>query len=324
MKLLTSICTRSITLFIAVLLSLNGFIPCQARSEAQQSSLQPEGTLIRVNANLITVPVSVTDSAGLPVRDLQIGDFSLEENGSPEPLERFAEPGQTPVELAMLLDISGSLRARFEFEQRAAARFLRRVLRPEDSFAIFSIGPQPGVIQPRTANIEEGLRSLGAVAPSSGSTAFYDAVVLAARSLSQSRTPGRRRVQVVLSDGEDNNSESARLAEALEEVQRADCMFYSINPAGPSIRLNRVSIEGQASMSRLAGHTGGMAFVLEQGEDLNPIFDRIAAELRAQYLLEYYSSDQRRDGAYRRIIVRVPNRPNLRIHARQGYYASQG
>ncbi len=297
-----------------------GFTPI-GDSQSQRPS---EQTVIRVNSDLVTVPVSVTDVYGRPVRDLQLGDFVVEENGNPEPLTRLSEPGQTPIELALLLDLSGSVRPRFELERQAAARFLVRVLRPEDRFTLYSIGPRPGLIQARTSLVEDGLRSLSILEPSNGSTAFFDAVVQAARALAGARIPGWRRVEVALSDGEDNNSESSCLASALEEIQRADCVFYSINPAGPSIHLNKISVAGQEGMSRMAGLTGGKALVPDRLEDLNPIFDGIAAEIRAQYLLEYYSSDQRRDGSFRRINVRIPARPDLRIHARQGYYAAQG
>ncbi len=290
----------------------------------QQSAPPADATLFRVNSNLITVPVSVTDAAGQPVRDLQLRDFALDENGNPEALARLSEPGQTPIELALILDLSGSVRPEFELERQAAARFLLRVLRPEDRFSLYSIGPRPELLQGYAANVEQGLRSLAALQPSSGATAFYDTVVLAAHSLAAEKILGCRKVEVVLSDGEDNNSESWDLGDALQEVQRADCVFYSINPAGPSLRLNKVSIAGQEGLDRLAAQSGGTAFVLESVDELNPIFDRIAAELRAQYLLEYYSSDQRRDGSFRRIRVFVPTRPGLHIHARLGYYASQG
>ncbi len=291
--------------------------------DSQPAGQAGAAALIRVETNLITVPVSVTDSAGHPVRDLQLGDFSLKENDNLEQVTRMSEPGQSPVELALMMDLSGSIRPRFELERQAAARFLARVLRPEDRYTIYSIGPRPGLVQAPSSDLAQGLRSLADLAPSSGSTAFYDAVVLAARALSAQRIPGWRRVEVVLSDGEDNNSESWNLAGALEELQRADCLFYSINPAGQSIMLNRVSMAGEEGMHTLAEQTGGGAFISDRTEDLSPIFDRIAAELRAQYLLEYYSSDQRHDGAFRRISVSIPARPDLHIHARRGYY-SQG
>lgn len=286
------------------------------------STLQDQA-VIRVSSNLVAVPVSVTDSSGRPVRDLRGGDFVIEEDGHEQALAGFAEAGLANVELALLLDISGSVRPRFDFEQQAAARFLRRIIRPGDRFEILLIGPEASLLQSSTADLEQGLQSLASIRPSNSSTAFYDTVVQAAQLLSRNKVQGNRRAQVVLSDGEDNNSNGTHLEEALLEVQHADCVFYSINPVGVSIRLNSISMAGQEGMARIASQTGGMAFVPDRSEDLDQIFDRIATELRAQYLLEYYSSDQSRDGAFRRIIVRVPNRPGLLVRSRQGYFASQ-
>jgi Ca-activated chloride channel family protein len=294
----------------------------QRQAGSQVDPLQP--TVIRVRSNLVRVPVSVTDAAGRAVLDLKPEDFRIEENGREEQLARLAEPGVTPLEMALLLDISGSIRPRFEFERQAAARFLRRILRAEDTLTVVSVGQRPELIQPRTTDIEAALRTLTLLQPTESTTAFYDAVVMAAHLLRRAQVPESRRVQVVLSDGEDNDSESFGFREMLQEVQRADCIVYCINPAASSIRLNKVSADGQKAMSALASQTGGTAFLPDKDEELDSIFDRIAVELRAQYLLEYYSSDQRGDGSFRQIVVRTPHRPDLRIRARQGYYASRG
>jgi VWFA-related protein len=151
-------------------------------------------------------------------------------------------------------------------------------------------------------------------------TAFFDAIVVAAGMLRGKATPYSRRVVVSLSDGEDNNSES-RFDEALRGLLHADCIFYAIDPAGPSVQLNRLSEQGLETMRSLAAATGGAVFVPASPSDLNVIFSRISAELRAQYLLCYYSSSQGTGGSFRRIVVTVPGRPDLSIHARQGYYA---
>jgi Ca-activated chloride channel family protein len=125
----------------------------------------------------------------------------------------------------------------------------------------------------------------------------------------------------VISDGEDTLCEKFGRGDALRELQRADCLFYSINPSGSSIRLNVISAKAQDGMAMLASATGGAAFLPNSDEDLDKVFRQIAAELQAQYLLGYYSPDERTDGAFRRITVRVPKRPDLRVRARQGYYA---
>jgi len=146
-------------------------------------------------------------------------------------------------------------------------------------------------------------------------------VVRASHHLNDSSNPGVRRVMVVLSDGEDTNSERFRLGDAKRELQRADALFYAINPSGPSIRLNKISTKGHDGMIALANETGGVAFLPDKIEDLTKVFNQITSELQAQYLLGYDSSAENNDGKFRRITVRVPKRPELRIRARTGYYA---
>ena len=160
--------------------------------------------------------------------------------------------------------------------------------------------------------------------------------------------PRHRRVILVISDGVDNFSEKIKklmgttqdeqdsvapevkarvynraVAEVQREVQRADAVFYSINPSGNTMYLNVLTKRGQDGMQAMAETTGGTAFVPESVDDLNIVFDRIAAELRAQYLLQYYSNSQTGGTQFRRISVNVPTRPQVKVRARQGYYPKQ-
>jgi Ca-activated chloride channel family protein len=284
-------------------------------------TLESEAEPIRINSNLVAVPVSVTDSGGQAVRNLKAEDFQLEEEGQLQQLQTLGEPGKTPIELALLFDVSRSVRNRFDFEREAAGRFLRQVLKAGDSVSVFSIGKGPILSIERTNNVEKAITGTAAIEPTDESTAFFDTVVRAARYLDDTSNPGSRRVLVVISDGEDTNSERFRLGDALRELQRSDCLFYSINPSGPSIRLNKISMRGHDGMIRLATETGGLAFLPDKLEDLTQVFAQIINELQAQYLLGYYSSNEKNDGLFRRITVRVPKRADLRIRARQGYYA---
>ena len=185
---------------------------------------------------------------------------------------------------------------------------------------ILTILSKPRVLLERTQSLNEALDGLGQLEATRSSTAFFDTVILAARMLRRQADPETRRVQIMLSDGEDNYSEW-KLADAMREVQQADSIFYSINPGGPSIRLNSVSVRGQQAMEALATETGGAAFVAEKVEELARIYGRIAAELQAQYLLSYYSPpDPKVDGSFRQISVRIPGHPELRVRSRQGYY----
>src|SRR5437867_5831391 len=302
-------------------------LSCIALGIAALVSLAPGQTpaqdpsVIRVNSNLVMVPVSVTDGFGTPVKNLTADDFNLEEDGHQQSVSRMDEPGGTPLELALLFDVSGSIYGRFNFERQAASRFLREVLRPRDAVTVFAIGLKPRQVQERTTKIQSALDSLAALDPTKEATAFFDSVASAAHALRDTAAPGSRRVAIVVSDGEDNYSDQYQLEEALQELQHCDSIFYAINPSGPSIRLNKMSMRGQAYLERLASETGGVAFLPDRPEDLDKIFTRIAAELQAQYLLGYYSLNQRMDGKFRRIAVNIPRRPDLRVRARQGYYA---
>jgi len=300
--------------------------PCEAAAFLQASGAEPAALLdqqhvIRVSSNLISVPVSVTDADGNAVKDLELKDFAIDEDAQPVSITKIAEPGQTPLALALLYDISGSVSSRFDFEREMATHFLNKVVQAGDTASVITIGPQPEILQQSTGDLSMVLQSLTQLKPTRGMTAFYDAIVMAARFLSNATSPDARRVHIVISDGEDNNSETSKLNDALREVQRADCIFYSINPAGASVRLNTISAKGQEGMQALASETGGAAFIPETSAEFNRMFERIASELRAQYLLVYYSSKVKTDGAFHKITVKIPGRPELRIRARQGYYA---
>jgi Ca-activated chloride channel family protein len=279
-------------------------------------------SIIRVNSNLVMVPVSVTDAGGRAVTNLDIDDFQIKEDGRIETISKVTEAEQLPLHLALLFDLSGSVNSRFEFEQQAAIRFLETVWKFGDTISIITFSGYPEIRLQTSESLTEALEVLLHLEPTEGPTSFFDAVVVSADILYQSTMPGARQSEIVLSDGEDNRSES-RISDALRAVQSSDTLFYSINPSGSSIRLNEVSLQAQSNLATLARETGGAAFVSDQTCDLDEIFDRISAELRAQYLLGYYSSNSRTDGTYRQIGVSIPKQPHLHIRARKGYYAVQ-
>lgn len=285
---------------------------------------EPEETLIKIDSNLVAVPVSVTDIEGNPVKNLTVEDFVLEEEGVKQALEPLGEPGKTPLEMALLFDVSRSVRNRFDFERETAGKFLKEALKPGDAVSVFSIGATPKLSVQRTESADDAVSATTAIQPTEDSTAFFDTVVKAAQHLHDSSNPNIRRVMVVISDGEDTNSERFRLLDAKRELQRADTILYAINPSGPSIRLNKISTKGHEGMIALAEETGGVAFLPDKLADLTRVFNQITSELQAQYLLGYYSSNETNDGKYRRITVRVPKRPDLRIRARAGYYSPKG
>jgi Ca-activated chloride channel homolog len=301
--------------------------------------------VIRTSSNLVMVPVSVTDGNGQAVQGLTKTDFRLEEEGKQQEIAEMGDPEQVPLEIALLVDVSGSTHTRFEFEKAAAARFLKEVLKKDDRASLFMIDRVP-VLKQVSTTADAAATALLSFTPAAdkGPTAFYDTVVEAAQYLE--KTPARhRRVVVVISDGADNFSEiikktigttaeeqmsasvavkdrvNARALAAVERsLQRADAVFYAINPAGNTMYLNVITRRGHEGMQRLADSTGGNTFVPEVDADLAAVFSRIAAELRGQYLLQYYANAEAPATQFRRIRVSVPSRADVRVRARQGYY----
>jgi VWFA-related protein len=106
-----------------------------------------------------------------------------------------------------------------------------------------------------------------------------------------------------------------------QAVQKADAIFYSVNPGGPSVRMNVISTRAQTGMQAVADATGGTAFLPDSDKDLEKVFSQVAAELRGQYLLQYYGNSEAPPGQFRRIRVTLPGHAELRVRARQGYYA---
>jgi len=294
-----------------------------AQKPPQEPAQKPpqEDEAIRLTSRLVLVPVSASDTLGKPVQNLTTDDFTLEEQGRPQAISSLGEPGKVPTEIAMLFDVSGSVLGKFQFEQQAAVRFIKEVLKPSDAITVFSIGTKPNLIRGRTASSDQAISGLLAISPVKEPTAFFDTVVEAAVYLGKNGEAGSRRVLIVISDGEENYSVHNKLPDALRELQKNDCLFYSINPSGQALNLNQMSIKGQEVMESMSAQTGGKAFVPDRVDDLEAVFRQIAEELQAQYLLGYYSTDNRADGGFRTITVRTPKRPELRVRARQGYYA---
>jgi Ca-activated chloride channel homolog len=298
-----------------------------------------EYEVVRISSNLIVVPVSVTDVQGQPVLGLQPSDFRIEEDGRPQQVAQMGDPEQVPLDIALLIDVSASVESRFAFEQKAAADFLRQVMKPGDRATVFAIDETPRQVQ-GLSNSEVAARQVMAVAAAKGFTAFFDSVLAAEKYLDANSSQGRRRVVVVLSDGDDtarinsfynkNDSRRSQLesqlqfveraqSDVLREIQRGEVTFYSINPSGQTMHLNVRVARGETGMEKFAAATGGAAFVPASEADLPQIFQRIASEIRRQYLLQYYS-DNKAGIEFRRIKVTSPSHPELRVRAREGYY----
>lgn len=345
-----------------------------AKPTPTPANVEDDDTPIKIESRLVVVPVSILNAAGQPVLGLTIKDFRVLENSKLQEIAQVSDAEKVPLEIVLLFDISASTDPMFQFEQETAAKFLQEVMRAEDRAAIFTIGERPMMIQARDTAARSAL-SIRSIRPTKQFTAFYDAVFAAADYLQKNTRQGTRKVIVAITDGEDTNSERIRQAlqdgytklgkkidtidsktlhqltvknrndaaareqnRVLQALQNADAVFYSINPAGGSFQLNKMSQFGQSNLQKFADETGGAAFLpkflsvntkdalqnsvnlkLNQ-EALSRIFRGLANELQAQYLLQYYSESDFPIGTYVKLDVALQNPQNFRLRARKGYF----
>jgi Ca-activated chloride channel family protein len=297
-----------------------------AEDDAAFQSIDP-ADVIRVNSNLVPVTASVVDGQGKAVTDLKLEDFELKVDGQPKPISEIGF-SNTPVRIVMLFDNSSSLSAAREFEKKAAIRFFRNVLRPVDEAAIFSISTIPILEQSLTSNVQMLVRTIEHFGKPEGATALFDAVAQAAAYL---RPIQGRKVIVVVSDGADTISD-LDFDSTLRMAQAADCQIYAVQTGqldydmqtGEYKNANVRDLAAERRMQEMAAQTGGAVYVPRGTADLDTAFAQISADLAQQYILSYYPTDDKRDGRFRVISLRVATRPNVRVRARKGYYTPKG
>lgn len=285
--------------------------------------------VIRVESRLVPIPVSVTDVQGRAVTNLKLEDFLLEVDGQAAEISNLSRSMMTPVRLALLFDNSSSVRLARDFEKKAAIRFFRQVIRPEkDLVALYSVSSGSRLEQPLTKDVSSLIYAIESFPEPQGGTALLDAIIKAADYL---RTADGRRVIVIVSDGEDNLSDST-LEETVRAVQAANCQIYVVkttdfeNVVRTGERTGNANIRflsAERRMQELTKQTGGAVYSPINETELNAAFSRISAELSEQYILDYYPSpedDKNKRGEFRSISLKVKNRDNLTIRARKSYY----
>ncbi|HYJ92505.1 MAG TPA: VWA domain-containing protein, partial [Pyrinomonadaceae bacterium] len=206
--------TRFILAFVFSLCFTLLTVTAQTPTPTPKSLNSDEGQVIKVESRLVVVPVAVTDANGQPVSGLKEDDFRIAEEGKPQKVDHVSPAEQVPLEIVLLFDVSASTDAMFRFEQETAAKFLQEVLRPIDRATIFSIGAAPKLVQPRDT-AEKSIESIKSIVPTKEQTAFYDSLSAASSYLRNNAPEGTRRVVLVVSDGEDTNSD--RIAKALQD-----------------------------------------------------------------------------------------------------------
>jgi len=257
------------------------------------------------------------DKHGKFVRDLKKDDFNvLDDHKPPQSIVRFAQQTNLPLQLGLLIDTSGSIHGRFEFEQNAAAGFLEHTIRANyDHAFVMGFNARNHVAQDYTDNIALLQTSIHHL-EDGGGTALYDAIYNACKTHMMNDDSDRpvRRALIVVSDGEDNQSEHSR-AQAIEMAQRAQVIVYTISTDDSGLILR-----GDRVLQQLADSTGGRAFFPYKMKDIKNAFSAIEDELRSQYAISYHPADFDADGRYRSIQITALKK-DLQVRARTGYFA---
>jgi len=295
---------------------------------AQERPLSPSAdsypqhpTTLKVDVDLVLVPVTVTDGESRYVSGLEPGNFQLwEDNVEQEILHASTE--DVPISVGIILDVSGSMKDKLGVARDAATTFLRTAMNRDDEFFFLDFADRPRVAVDFTTEIPRISEDLLGVYPK-GRTALYDAVYVGLDKLRDATHA--KKVLLLITDGEDNRSRYT-FSNIREYVKEQDIQIYAIgivDPWGSPLGADGV---GRDLIEKLTELTGGQSFFPDSVQELKDICFKIGVAIKSQYVIAYRSSNTGADGKWRKLRVRAHAKAtgNLHVHARSGYYASSG
>jgi Ca-activated chloride channel homolog len=275
---------------------------------------------LSVDVELVQLPVSVFDARGIPVRDLRQEQFAVYEDKVLQNILLFKQE-DVPLSVGLVVDASVSMLDKLDRLHAAALTFVRES-NPEDETSIFSFGDEVVLEQDFTNNVSDLRRALEAT-PLSESTAFYDAIFLAAKQV-QARGSRDKKVMLVITDGEDNRSKYS-LRQALKALSESKVIVYTVGLLGRDTPPYAMRTEtAMRALKQIAEVSGGAYFFPNSADEVQEICQKIARDLRNQYTIGYRPSNRSLDGSWRKVAVQLnlPEKsPSLTLRTKQGYYA---
>ena len=290
-------------------------------ASVSEPTLRPRSKPMRVDVDLVLVPVTVTDALNRPVIDLPRQNFTLYEGGVAQPIRYFSNE-DAPISVGLILDCSGSMRNKIEYEREAVAEFFKNA-NPQDDYFAISVSSYPKVIATSSQSIETIEAKLGEADPKGG-TALYDSVYLGISRMKSAQH--KRKALVIITDGGDNRSRYS-LKETRAMVEEADVITYGIGVFDDvPVHLFKTFEErmGRKWLSTITDATGGRAIAADDRKQIPEIAALISRELRNQYVLGYRPSNVTHDGKWRKVqVLLIPSAAPLHVHYKQGYVAPQ-
>lgn len=308
---------------MAMLMSVCSMWAQQTSTPAHQKSSTSEGqsepaTTLKVDVNLVNVFVTVTDQHGAPVGGLTRENFVLKEDDQAQTIKVFDKESALPLSIALAIDTSLSTRQDLPLEQASAKRFAHEIMRPVDGLSVYAFSEVVREATPGyTADLKRIDESIDHIRVGAA-TALYDAIYLASRALDHRKG---RKVIVLITDGGDTVSK-VDYKEAVRAAEEAEALVYSIIVVPIESSAGR-EIGGEHALIQLSEDTGGKYYYATSITQLDQAFRKISDELRTQYLLAYYPSQNASFSEFRRIevkVVGVPESSEYRARHRAGYY----
>lgn len=300
------------------LLAAYGQVSIEPRGKSARSPA-PKGNL-RIDTDLVLVPVSVCDPNNRPVTGLERDHFKVFDNKVEQTVTHFAMDDE-PLAVGLVFDTSGSMGNKLRKSRMAASAFFKTA-NPEDEFFLVEFNDTPKLVVPLTSDAEEIQNQL-TFTQSRGRTALLDAMMLAMHEMR--RSSKSRKALLIISDGGDNCSRYTE-SELRNLVRESDILIYAIGIfEGYGVRARTPEeLAGPGLLNELSEQTGGRQFPVDDLAELPDIAAKIGIELRNRYVLGYSPTDQQRDGRYHRVQVKVVpphGLPPLHAYWRLGYYA---
>ena len=291
-----------------------------ASGSALRAQGPPRPPVFGTGIEVINLNVSVTDARGRYITDLTKNDFAVFEDGVRQELSIFNHE-DIPISLVLMIDTSASMDEKLPTARAAAIRFVG-TLRPQDNAQVMQFNDRTTILQDFVAD-HGALDSAIGRTEAAGPTALHNALYVALKELEKQKTQAlRRRAIVLLSDGEDTASLVSD-DQVLDLARKTEINIYAI-----SLRPRRMQDRNAVKFSQaahlltaLTQDTGGQVHFPNSLSELDAVYDRIAEELRTQYSLGYVSNNGRRDGKWRRIVVRIPAREDIQVRHKLGYFA---
>ncbi|HLI04459.1 MAG TPA: VWA domain-containing protein [Terracidiphilus sp.] len=275
------------------------------------------GSFIRMNVDMVLVPVTVTDPMNRLVTGLEQSDFQIFENNGEQKIRSFACE-DAPVSIGIIFDLSGSMTSKLVRARESILQFIKTA-NPQDEFFVIGFNDRPELIEDFTSSIDD-IQARLATVHAGHRTALLDAIYYGVAKMRDAKH--ERKALLVVSDGGDNRSRYTE-GEVRSKVRESDVQIYAMGIFDPYAPTPEERM-GPQLLQSLAEESGGRLFQVDDVDELSDIAEKISTELRNQYVIGYRPKDVTRDGKWRKVKVKVnppPGLPPLTVYARTGYYA---